>query len=142
MCPNPRLWTCDFTVPLAPRCNPSTKTQLVSTSPCIRSSKDKSQVTLEAKDSTAQENSTSDNVCISAPSLPSPASYLKSCESKELHGSLHVNIKKKSGFKFYRSVVDLQHCINISCMGNKLFYTYICIHSFLDSFPMQDIIDY
>ena len=92
MCPNPRLGSWDFTLPLAPPSHPSTNTQLLSPSPCIRISKDKSKVTLEAKDTRAQENANSDNVLISAPSLPSPASYLKSCESKELHESIHERI--------------------------------------------------
>ena len=35
-----------------------------------------------------------------------------------IHISLHVSIFLNSGFHLYRSVIDLQHCINISCMGN------------------------
>ena len=62
MCPNTRLEGWDFTLPLAPPSHPSTNTQLVSPSPCIKSSKDKSKVTLEGKDTKAQENATSDNV--------------------------------------------------------------------------------
>ena len=62
MCPNPRLGSWDFTLPLAPPSHPSTHTQLMSKSPCIRASKDKSKVTLEEKDTTAQENANSDNV--------------------------------------------------------------------------------
>ena len=61
-CPNPRLGSWDFTLPLAPPSHPSTNTQLMSKSPCIRASKDKSKVTLEEKDTTAQENANSDNV--------------------------------------------------------------------------------
>ena len=57
-----RLGSWDFTLPLAPPSHPSTNTQLVSPSPRIRSSKDKSKVTLEVKDSKAQENVTSENV--------------------------------------------------------------------------------
>ena len=52
----------DFTLPLAPPSHASTNTQLVAPSPRIRSSKEKSKVTLEAKDSKAQENVTSENV--------------------------------------------------------------------------------
>ena len=48
-CPNPRLGSWDFTLPLAPPSHPSTNSELVSQSLCIRSSKDKSKVTLEAK---------------------------------------------------------------------------------------------
>ena len=70
------------------------------------------------KDNKAQENATSDNVQISAPILPSLTSYLKFCKSKELQGSVPVSIILNTGFNLYRSVVDLQHCINISCMGN------------------------
>ena len=62
MCPNPRLGSWDFTLPLAPPSHPSTNTQLVSPSPCITASKDKAKVPLEAKDTKAQENATSDNV--------------------------------------------------------------------------------
>ena len=62
----PILVSWDFTLPLAPPSHPSTNTQLVSPSPCIRSSKEKSKVTLETKDSKAQENETSENVLISA----------------------------------------------------------------------------
>ena len=90
--PNLRLGSWDFTLPLVPPSHPSTNTQLVSPSPCIRSSKDKSKVTLEAKYTKAQENATSGNVSIFAPSLPSPASCLKSCKSKELHESIHERI--------------------------------------------------
>ena len=141
--PQPKAGSWDFTLPLAPPSHPSTYTQLVSPSPCIRSSKGKSKVTLEAKDTKAQENVTSEIVQISAPVLPYPASYLKSCESKELHGSPHESIFfKKSAFSLHRSIVDLQHCINISCMRNYFPYTQTCIHSFLDSFPIQDITDY
>ena len=93
-CPNPRLGSLDFTLQLESPTHPSTNTELVSPNPCIRSSKDKSKVTLEAKYTKAQENATSGNVSIFAPSLPSPASCLKSCKSKELHGSLHVSIVK------------------------------------------------
>ena len=60
--PNPRLGSWDFTLPLSPPSHPSTNTQLMSPSPCIRASKDKSKVTLEEKDTTAQENANSDNV--------------------------------------------------------------------------------
>ena len=116
--PTQRYGAWIFHSPTSTSHSSSNNTQLVSPSPCITSSKDKSKVTLEAKDTKAQENETSDNVSISAPSLPSPALYLKSCESKELHGSLHVSIFFNSGFHLYRSVIDLQHCINISCMGN------------------------
>ena len=62
MCPNPRLGSWDFTLPLVPPSHPSTNTQLMSPSPCIRFSKDKSMVPLEAKDTKAQENITSENV--------------------------------------------------------------------------------
>ena len=48
-CPNPRLGSWDFTLPLAPPTHPSNNTELVSQSLCIRSSKDKSKVKLEAK---------------------------------------------------------------------------------------------
>ena len=92
MCPNPRLGSWDFTLPLAPPSHPSTNTQVLSPSLCIISSKDKGNVTLEAKDTKAQENEASDNVLISAPTLPSPASYLESCRSRETHGSLQINI--------------------------------------------------
>ena len=61
-CPSPRLGSWDFTLPLAHPSHPSTNTQLVSPSPCSRSSNYKSKVTLEAKDTKAQENATSDNV--------------------------------------------------------------------------------
>ena len=74
----PKDMEMDFTLPLVPPSHPSANTKLVSPSPGIRSSKDKSKVTLEAKDTKAQENVTSDNVCISAPVLVYPASYLKS----------------------------------------------------------------
>ena len=60
--PQCRLGRWDFTLPLAPPSHPSTNTQLVPPSPHIRSSKDKSKVTLEAKDSKAQETVTSENV--------------------------------------------------------------------------------
>ena len=60
--PNPRLGSWDFTLPLVPPSHPSTITQLVSPTPCIRSSKEKSKVTIEAKDTKAQENLTSENV--------------------------------------------------------------------------------
>ena len=62
LCLKPRLGSWDFTLPLAPPSHPSTNTQLVSPSPCIRSFKDKLKVTLEAKDTKAQENATPDNV--------------------------------------------------------------------------------
>ena len=62
MCPNPRLGSWDFTLQLEPPSHASTNTELVSPSPCIRSSKDKSKVPLEAKDTKAQENASSDNV--------------------------------------------------------------------------------
>ena len=139
-CPNPRLGSLDFTLPLAPASHHSTTTELVSQSPCIRSSKDKLKVTLEARK--AQENATSDNVSISASTLPSPASYLESCESKELHESLDISIFQNSYFNLYRSIVNLQYCINISCMGNQFPYTYTCIHCFLGYFPIQVITDY
>ena len=93
--PTQRYGAWIFHSPTSTSHSSSNNTQLVSPSPCITSSKDKSKVTLEAKDTKAQENVTSENVSISAPSLPSPASYLKSCESKELHESLHVSIRKK-----------------------------------------------
>ena len=70
-------WELGFHSPTVSPSHPSTNTQLVSPSPCIRASKDKAKVPLEAKDTKAQENVTSDNVQISAPSLPSPASFTR-----------------------------------------------------------------
>ena len=70
------------------------------------------------KDTKAQENATSDNVLISAPTLPSPASYRESCESKELHESLDINIFQNSAFNLYSSILNLQYCINNSYMEN------------------------
>ena len=67
-------------------------TQLVSLSSCIKSSKDKSKVTLEAKDMKSQENETSYHVLISALALPFSASRLEYCLSKEPHGPLQVTI--------------------------------------------------
>ena len=116
--PKPRLGSWDFTLPLAPPFHPLTNTELVSQSLCIRSSKDKSKATLEANDTKAQENATSDNVSIYAPSLLSPASYLESCEFKELHESLDISVFQNSAFNLYRCIVNLQYCINISFMGN------------------------
>ena len=111
--PQPKAGRWDFTLPLAPPSHPSTNTQLESPSLCIRSSKDKSKVTLEAKHTKAQENATSDNVQISAPSLPSSTSYLKSCESKELHGSIHVSF-----FFFYSGLIYI---------GVQLIYSIVLI---------------
>ena len=93
MCPNPRLGSWDFTLPLMPPFHPSTNTAGVS-KPLYQILQRQIKVTLEAKDTNAQEKATSDYIQISSPILPSPASYLKSCESKELHRSLHVSIKK------------------------------------------------
>ena len=109
----PRLWSWDFTLRQVTPSHPSANTKLVSPSPCIRSSKDKSKVTLEAKETKAQENATSDNVQISAPSLPSSTSYLKSCESKELHGSIHVS------FFFFNS--------GLIYIGVQLIYSIVLI---------------
>ena len=58
----PKDMELDFTLPLVHPSHPSTNTKMVSPNPCIRFSKDKSKVTLEGKDTKAQENATSDNV--------------------------------------------------------------------------------
>ena len=71
------------------------------------------------KDTKAQENATSDNVSISAPTLASPASYLESFEFKELHESLDISVFQNSAFNLYRSIVNLQYC--------KLQYSIVLI---------------
>ena len=125
------LW---FHCPTSTSVSSCNYTQLVFSSPCIRYSKDKWKVTLESKDTKAQENETSYHVLISALTLPFPASYLEYSLSKEARGSLQVTYFFKNwAFNLYRSIVYLQYCINISCMGNQYPSTYTCIYSFLDS---------
>jgi len=55
-------WELGFHSPTSASLSSFNKTQVVSPSLCIRSYKDKSKVTLEAKHTKAQENVTSDNV--------------------------------------------------------------------------------
>ena len=55
-------WELGFHSPTSASLSSFNKTQMVSPSLCIRSYKDKSKVTLEAKHTKAQENVTSDNV--------------------------------------------------------------------------------
>ena len=43
---------------------------------------------------------------------------------------------------FFKSIVDLQCCVNFRCTEKWISYTDTHIHSFLDSFPIQAIAEY
>ena len=45
-------------------------------------------------------------------------------------------------FNFYWTVVDLQCCVSFRCTAKWIGYAYTYIHPFLDSFPVQAIIEY
>ena len=63
-------------------------------------------------------------------------------ELSSMHGTNTMQIFLFFLFNFYWSVVGVQYFVSFQCTAKWTSYTYVNIHSFLDSFPMSVITKY